>query len=342
MAEIVADINASQATDLPLTDAETAVGGAGGGGAKKRKLGLSFWLPAAWILVVLISAVAGPILPGLQDPNKPDPCTQYSADIVDLGLNSGLTGTGGEINGVDTSKCGPQSKPGASPSSKHLLGLDSAGRDVLARLVAGARIAMIVGLLTIGIAVLVGGTIGLIAGFYGKRTEVVLMAGVDIMLAFPVLVLALAIVAILQPGLKTTCIAITIVAIPAFARIARANTLTYSQREFVTAARLIGAKNQRILRREVLPNIILPVMAFALVAVAVAIVAEGSLAFLGLSVADPQASWGAMILDGRGLLTEGQPNVALIPAFVMFLTVLCLNLLGDKFRQAFDVRGAAL
>jgi peptide/nickel transport system permease protein len=341
MAEIVADVSAAQVAEPEIALAELGPDASGGGGGKKRKLGLGFWIPAAWIFVVLVCAVFGPSLPGIQNPNKPDPCAPFSAPKFDLGLDSALTQSRVQ-DGVDTSKCTADSKPGAFPSSKHPLGLDSAGRDTLARLVAGARIAVIVGVVTIGIAVIIGGIIGLISGFYGGRTETLMMAGVDIMLAFPVLVLALAIVAILQPGLQTTCIAITIVAIPAFARISRANTLTYSQREFVTAARLVGARNRRIIRREILPNVVLPVMAFALVAVAVAIVAEGSLAFLGLSVQEPQASWGSMILDGRGLLTDGQPNVALVPAFVMFLTVLCLNLLGEKFRQSFDVRGAAL
>jgi peptide/nickel transport system permease protein len=167
------------------------------------------------------------------------------------------------------------------------------------------------------------------------------MAVVDIMLAFPTLVLALAIVAVLGRGLTNACIAITVVAIPAFARITRANTLTYAEREFVTASRVMGAKNSRIMAREILPNVIYPVISFALVAIAVAIVAEGSLAFLSLSVKDPNASWGQMILDGRGVI-EDAPHVALIPAAVMFITVLCFNLMGDQFRRIFNVRDAAL
>jgi peptide/nickel transport system permease protein len=167
------------------------------------------------------------------------------------------------------------------------------------------------------------------------------MAVVDIMLAFPTLVLALAIVAVLGRGLTNACIAITVVAIPAFARITRANTLSYAEREFVTAARVMGAKNTRIMIREILPNVIFPVVAFALVAIAVAIVAEGSLAFLSLSVKDPNASWGQMILDGRGVIDEW-PHVSLIPSAIMFVTVLAFNLLGEQFRQIFNVRDAAL
>ena len=175
----------------------------------------------------------------------------------------------------------------------------------------------------------------------GGKTDLLLQRVMDIMLAFPTLVLALAIVTVLGRGIINACIAITVVAIPAFARITRANTLAFAEREFVTAARVMGAKHVRIMVREILPNVIFPVMAFALVAIAIAIVAEGSLAFLSLSVKDPQASWGQMINDGRQNIKDA-PAVCLIPAGVMFVTVLCFNLLGDKFRQILNVKDAAL
>jgi peptide/nickel transport system permease protein len=315
----------------------------GSGGAKRRRLGLAFWIPAVWVFLVLFGAVFANVLP-LKDPNTPDPCAQYVVKKFDI-----ITGTetrttyapGTVIDGVRVDKCTYASRSNATPSTKHWLGTDSSARDTFSRLVHGARVAMIAGVVTIGIGLAIGGTIGLIAGFYRKRVETILMAIVDILLAFPTLVLALAIVAVLGRGLTNACIAITVVAIPAFARITRANTLTYAEREFVTAARVMGAKNSRIMIREILPNVIYPVIAFALVAIAVAIVAEGSLAFLSLSVKDPNASWGQMILDGRGVI-EDAPHVALIPAGVMFVTVLCFNLLGDQFRQIFNVRDAAL
>ncbi|MBI2710085.1 MAG: ABC transporter permease [Actinobacteria bacterium] len=309
---------------------------AGGDRSRKRKLGIGFWMSAGWVTLVLLWAVLGNAFPGTQDPTKPDPCAPFVAKRVDLGLDNGLGTTSTKAG------CTVASRAGAGPSTKHLLGLDLSARDNLARIVSGARVAMVVGVVTIAIAMLIGGSIGLIAGYFGGKIETFMMAAVDIMLAFPTLVLALAIVAILGQGLSTTMIAITVVAVPAMARIARASTLTYARREFVTAARLMGAKNSRIIVREILPNVIFPLLAFALIAIAVAIVAEGALAFLSLSVKDPQPSWGQMITDGRPGLLRGQPAASLIPAGVMFLTVLSFNLLGDKFRQIFNVREAAL
>jgi len=302
-------------------------------GAKKRRFGFSFWLPAAWMVAVLFCAVFGPLLP-LKDPNLTDPCAQYVGPRVDLGL--GTTAAPDIPPG-----CTVDSKSNANPSPTHWLGTDAQARDNFARIVAGARVAMIAGVVTILIGMVIGGTIGLVAGYFRGTVEVVLMAAVDIMLAFPTLVLALAIVTVLGQGLLNACIAITVVAIPAFARITRANTLAFAEREFVMASRVMGAKHIRIMTREILPNVIFPVVAFALVAVAIAIVAEGSLAFLSLSVKDPEASWGQMINDGRSVLQDA-PIVCLIPAGVMLLTVLSLNLLGDKFRQIFNVKDAAL
>jgi len=310
---------------------------------KAKKYGLSFWIPAAWVIIVLFCAVFGSVLPGLWNPNETDPCAQYVVKQVDLGLGNTPTTYAPDavIDGVHVGKCTVNSRPSANPSQLHPAGTDSQARDTLARLVAGARVAMIAGVVTIAIGLVVGGTVGLIAGYFRGMVETVLMAVIDIMLAFPTLVLALAIVAILGRGLTNACIAITVVAIPAFARITRANTLAFAEREFVTAARVMGAKHLRIMVREILPNVIFPVMAFALLAIAIAIIAEGSLAFLSLSVKDPQASWGTMINDGRGVLQDA-PAVALVPAGVMLITVLSFNLLGDKFRKIFNVRDAAL
>jgi peptide/nickel transport system permease protein len=326
-------------------DSGTVAGGpADAGGKKRRRLGFAFWIPAVWVALVIFGALFADVLP-LKDPNAADPCAQYARGTrfdVALGREVPVEYPPGTIrDGIDVSTCTPDSQSNAKPSSLHWLGTDSSARDSFSRLVHGARVAMIAGVVTIGIGLVVGGTIGLLAGFYRGKVETVLMAIVDIMLAFPTLVLALAIVAVLGRGLFNACVAITVVAIPAFARITRANTLTYAEREFVTAARVMGAKNGRIMVREILPNVIFPVVAFALVAIAVAIVAEGSLAFLSLSVKDPQSSWGQMILDGRGVIDDA-PHVALIPAGVMFVTVLCFNLLGEQFRQIFNVRDAAL
>jgi len=315
-----------------------------GPGRKKKRFGLSFWIPMSWVLVVLFCAIFGPFLP-LKDPNTTDPCAQYVTPRFDINTGKETTPVyepgQTDASGLRLDKCTLDSKPSAKPSTTHPLGTDAQARDTLSRLVAGARVAMIAGVVTIVIGLVIGGTIGLIAGYFRGAVETVLMAIVDIMLAFPTLVLALAIVAILGRSLTNACIAITVVSIPAFARITRANTLAFAEREFVTAARVMGAKHIRIMTKEILPNVIFPVLAFALVAVAIAIVAEGALAFLSLSVKDPNASWGQMINDGRSTL-EDAPYVALIPAGAMFVTVLCFNLLGDKFRQIFNVKDAAL
>ena len=196
------------------------------------------------------------------------------------------------------------------------------------------------GVLVIGM--LVGGTIGLLAGFLRGKAEVVLMATVDIFLAFPALILLIAIVAFLGADLFNVVLGISIVSIPAFARISRATTLTFSQREFVLAAKAAGASNSRILVREILPNVILPLLAFGLLVVGIAIVAEGSLAFLGLTSTET-ISWGAMINGGKKPLQQDNiAHTAMIPALMMFLTVLAVNFLGDRFRAAFDVKEAAL
>ena len=229
----------------------------------------------------------------------------------------------------------------AYPSLKHWLGTDELGRDMFSRIVWGGRVALSVGFVSVVVAMLVGGALGLLAGYYRGKTELVLNVIVGTLLAFPALILVLAITAFLGHSLANITFAIAVVAIPAFARIAYANTLSVSQRDYVTAARSLGATNRRIMLREVLPNVILPLTAFALVVTAVAIVAEASLAFLSLSVALGKPSWGSMIDAGRKLLTQkGVWNVTFIPAAVMFLTVLSLNLIGDRLRQLVDPRDA--
>lgn len=293
------------ASEVPAAGSATGAGIAGSDAAAKKRLGFAFWLSVAWISVVILGAVFAGFLP-LKSP-------------TDTGLG----------------------RPGIGPGYHFLLGTDDLGRDMLARVVYGARVSMIVGFTSIAIGLSIGGTLGLIAGYYKGRLGSIIMSCTDVLLAFPTLVLALAIITFLGQSLRNVVLALGIISIAPIARIIRASTLTFAEREFVTAARSLGAKNFRIITREILPNVALPTFAFALVAVAVAIVAEGGLAFLGLSVKAPTPSWGGMINEGRSLLNRS-PFVSLIPALVMFVTVLAFNFAGDSLRAYFDVREGAL
>lgn len=276
----------------------------------RRKLGFGFWAPAIWLAVIIFLSMLAPYLHGVPG--------------IRLQKND-------KISSLVTKL----------PSAQHWLGTDQNGRDMFSRVVWGGRVALAVGVVAVVVAMLVGGTFGLIAGYYRGKIETVLNTIVNTLLAFPALILVLAITAFLGHDLWNIVAAIAIVAIPAFARIAYANTLAVSQREYIMAARSLGAKNGRILFREILPNVILPLSAFALVVTAVAIVAEAGLAFLGLSIARPKPSWGSMINDGRKAMTDrGIWHVSFIPIIVMFLTVLSINLIGDRLRTLIDPREA--
>lgn len=229
----------------------------------------------------------------------------------------------------------------ALPSAEHWLGNDQLGRDVFSRLIHGGRISLTVGLLAPAIGVTVGGALGMLAGYFRGRFETFVSGGVDVLLAFPPLVFALAVTTYLGQSVLNITLVIGILGIPAFTRVARAVTLSLSEREFVTAARALGATHTRILLRELLPNVALPLVAFFLLGVAVTIVVEGALSFLGLGVPPPAPSWGSMIGEGRESL-DIAPWLAFLPATVMFLTVLSFNIVGDTLRALTDPRPGAL
>ncbi len=229
----------------------------------------------------------------------------------------------------------------ALPSAAHWLGTDDVGRDLLSRVVWGARISLTVGLGAMAIGLLVGGALGPSAGYFRGHFEQAVLWLLDVLLSFPPLVKALTISAVLGPSLSNMTLAIAVISVPAFARVTRAATLGYANREFVLAAHSLGASHRDILLRELLPNVLLSVVTYGLTSVAIAIATEGGLAFLGLSVPPPAASRGALIAQGRPVLAEA-PHVALVPAALMFVTVLTLNVIGDAARGHFDTRGAAL
>jgi len=228
-----------------------------------------------------------------------------------------------------------------SPSGAHWLGTDIQGRDVWARLVYGARISLSVGLVSQGIALGLGLVLGLIAGYYGRWVDELVMRLADVTLAFPTLLLLIALVAALQPSLAVVFLTIGLVGWAGMARLVRGQVLVVRELEYVQAMRALGARNPRIIARHVLPAVIAPVLIAATLGVAAAIMAEAALSFLGLGVQPPTPSWGAMIADGRDLSQlRGAPWTSLFPGLAIGMTVLGFNLLGDALRDALDPRAS--
>jgi peptide/nickel transport system permease protein len=286
----------------------------------KKGLPVSAWVAIVWLSVVVVVALLAPVLP-LKDPLAGD-YIHPSAGILTAG---------------------------------HPLGTDALGRDVLSRAIWGARASVLISVGSIIFGVLIGGLLGLIAGFRGRRTDTALSSLFNILLAFPQLVLALTLVSVLAPSrteggvvagqwahrIVVMIVAIGIVSIPILGRITRANALAWSQREFVTASRAQGATDRQTMFREVLPNVLPAMLAIALLGVAVVIVLEGALAIFGLSVPAPDPSWGNMIQSQLSDL-GASPPVWIVPSVLIFLSVLSLNYLGDVVRARFDVRESAI
>jgi peptide/nickel transport system permease protein len=223
------------------------------------------------------------------------------------------------------------------PSATYLLGTDELGRDVLSRIIFGARVSLAVGVIAVGIAATVGVTLGLAAGYYGRLVDSFIMRLLDGVLAFPSIILALAIMTVLGPSLFNAMLAIGIVSIPAFARVIRGSVLSLKEREFVEAARASGATDLYVMQRVLLPNCLSPLLVQISVSFAAAILVEAALSFLGLGIQPPTPSWGAMLDTGRKYL-EQTPWYSASAGGAIFLTVLSLNLLGDGLRDALDPR----
>jgi peptide/nickel transport system permease protein len=223
----------------------------------------------------------------------------------------------------------------APPSAGHPLGTDNIGRDLLARLVHGARISLLVAVISIGGAAGIGVAFGLLAGYYGGWAETGLMRIVDIFLAFPAILLALALVAVMGAGITSVIIALMLVFWTQYARVVRAATLSERERTYVEAARAIGAGNARILLRYILPNVISPVIILATLGMGTAVVAESTLSFLGMGVQPPAPSWGWTLAFGTRYLRDA-PHIATFSGLAIMLTVLGFNLLGDGIRDMLD------
>jgi peptide/nickel transport system permease protein len=272
--------------------------------ADTRNLGVGFWLASGWVALVAVLALLANVLP------LPGP-----TELV--------------------------APPGEGPGWHHLLGTDELGRDLLSRLVFGSRVSLVVAVFALLFGFVVGGSLGLVAGYFRGPLDMLIVGYSSVMLAFPALVFALAIVTFTGPSLFHVTLAIGILATAPLAVVVRGSTIVFAQREFVTAARMLGARSSRIIYREILANVLPGAMALALVAAPVAIVAEGSLSFLGLSVREPTPSWGNMIAEGHVVLAQ-YPMVALWPAVALFVTVLALNLAGERLRSYLDVREGGL
>lgn len=223
------------------------------------------------------------------------------------------------------------------PSAEHWFGTDEFGRDIFARMLHGSRVSLVVGLISVSVSLIIGGTLGAFAGFYGGKVDNVIMRIMDIFLAVPSILLAITIVAALGTNLVNVMLAIGISGVPNFARIVRAAVMSVKDQEFVESSRAIGAGSVTIIFREIIPNCMAPIIVQATLSVAGAILSTASLSFIGLGVQPPDPEWGAMLSSGRNFLRDAV-HLTLFPGLAIVITILALNLLGDGLRDALDPR----
>lgn len=273
---------------------------------RQRRHNVALWLSVGWLILVIASAVLAPWLGFLDDPHKP------------------LSG-----------------QPEEGPGWSNWFGTDQLGRDMFARSVWGGRLSLSIAGPAVGIGIVVGGLLGVTAGYFGKWIDLGISSVVNVALALPALVFALFIVTVLGQSYWNVTIAVTILTIPAIARIARAQALRFAAREFVTVAHMMGARWPRLLFREVLPNVVPALASIAFLAMGIVIIAEGSLSFIGVSVGSPSITWGNILAAGKGRL-EDAPHIALITGGVMFVTLMALNFVGDEMLRRLDVREARI
>ncbi|MBP1779723.1 MAG: oligopeptide transporter (permease) [candidate division NC10 bacterium] len=225
----------------------------------------------------------------------------------------------------------------AAPSMTHLAGTDVHGRDIFSRIIHGTRISLRIGFLGMLLGCVVGVVLGLVSGYYGGRLDTLIMRLLDVQLAFPGLLVAICIIAIIGPGLENVILAVGIFSVPLFARVTRGQVLTLKEQEFILAARMMGAQDGRIMLTHLLPNAVAPILVLCTLRIATAILTAASLSFLGLGAQPPIPEWGAMLSDGRAYLSIA-PHVATTPGLAILITVLAFNLLGDGLRDALDPR----
>ena len=223
------------------------------------------------------------------------------------------------------------------PGARFVLGSDQFGRDVASRVLHGARVSLLVGVISVSIAVGLGAPIGLVSGYYGGRVDAVIMRVMDVMLAFPGILLALAIVSVLSPGLGNVMIAVGLSAVPGYARLVRATVLSAREHLYVEAARALGGRDGSILVRDILPNVVAPLIVTATLGLGGAILSAAALSFLGLGSQPPQPEWGRMLSEGRDYLREAW-WISTFPGLGILLTVLAMNLVGDGLRDVLDPR----
>jgi peptide/nickel transport system permease protein len=284
--------------ELLAPGTEPAVARASRARGRGRARNLRIWLPAGFLIVLVCACFLWPLIYPVPKPT--------GGSILESGL--------------------PPLSPG------HIFGTDPVGNDVFSRILYGGRVSFEVGVSVTAIGLVIGGVLGTAAGYWGGAVDTVIMRVLDVLIAFPALVLALAIAEGLGPSEMHVIWALSFFSIPAFGRIARSATLALRGQTFMLAARLSGTSRRRIILRHVVPNIMPQLLTFSLLGIGVAIILEGALSFLGLGIPLPEPSWGSMIAQGQGTLSAA-PELVLIPSAFLFVTVVALNVLGDALRE---------
>ncbi|MCB1282997.1 MAG: ABC transporter permease [Microthrixaceae bacterium] len=307
--------------------------------ASKQKLGAVGWVCAAWLILLVLVSLFGGLL-------KATPIEEGSRALRACGDGSGLP-IYDPLGCRDTKAAREQRDSGrAEGKVRHLAGVDDAGRDVFSMVFLGTRTTITIAVVSIAGATLLGGLLGMLSGYFRGRVDTVVSILLDVMIAFPPLVLAMLLVFSYSAGaperrVRAIMIAVTVVATPILGRIARVSAMSWSQREFVMAAKALGARPHRIILREVLPNVVPAMMSIALLAVGIAIVTEAGLSIIGMGVGGDDVSWGAVIAAGADSFRK-MPHLVFVPTVPIVVTVCALNLLGDALRRKFNVRESAL